>query len=134
MDYSGNGVPLFNGHNGLKYEMWRKRMKIFLQAHGHYIWLLVVIRYDSSKWAKNSAKKELKKYKKIAMDFIWKELPNPVREKVGRCSSAKEIWDKLHDIYSSPIADSEEEVYEEEEVDYKEKLFSAIEYLKKERE
>ena len=41
------------------------------------------------------------------MDFIWEGLPNPVREKVGKCSSTKEIWDKLHDIYSSPIADSE---------------------------
>ena len=40
------------------------------------------------------------------MDFIWEGLPNPVREKVGKCSSTKELWDKLHDIYSSPIADS----------------------------
>ena len=30
-----------------------------------------------------------------------------VREKVGKCSSTKEFWDKLHDIYSSPITDSE---------------------------
>jgi hypothetical protein len=57
--------------------------------------------------AKIVAKKELKKNKKIAMDFIWEVLPNLVREKVGKCSSAKEIWDKLHDIYSSTIADSE---------------------------
>jgi hypothetical protein len=30
----------------------------------------------------------------IAMDFIWEGLPNPVREKVGKCSSTKELWDK----------------------------------------
>jgi DNA repair exonuclease SbcCD ATPase subunit len=48
----------------------------------------------------------LKKNKKIAMYFIWEGLPNPVREKVDKFSSAKELWDKLHDIYSSPIADS----------------------------
>ena len=41
------------------------------------------------------------------MDFIGEGLPNLVREKVGKCSSTKEIWDKLHDIYSSPITDSE---------------------------
>jgi hypothetical protein len=41
------------------------------------------------------------------MDFIWEGLPNLVRENVGKCSSAKELWDKLHDIYSSPITDSE---------------------------
>ena len=41
------------------------------------------------------------------MDFIWEGLPKPVRKNVGKCSSAKEIWDKLHDIYSSPITDLE---------------------------
>jgi hypothetical protein len=55
---------------------------------------------------KTTTKKELKKNNKIAMDFIWEGLPKPIREKVGKCSSAKELWDKLHDIYSSPIADS----------------------------
>jgi hypothetical protein len=34
MDYFENGVPLFNGQNGLKYEMWSIRMKLFLQAQG----------------------------------------------------------------------------------------------------
>jgi hypothetical protein len=156
MDYSENGVPMFNGQNGFKYEMWSIRTKVFLQAQGHYIWLSVVTGYDSSKREKTAAKKELRKNNKIAMDFIWEGLPNPVREKVGKCSSAKELWDKLHDIYSSPIADSEnakedadteqeercsscqtdseEEEYEEAEVDYREKLISAIKYLKKERE
>jgi hypothetical protein len=48
----------------------------------------------------------LKKNNKIEMDFIWEGLPKPVREKVGKCSSTKKLWDKLNDIYSSPIADS----------------------------
>ena len=42
MDYSENGVPFLNGENGLKYEMWSRRSKVFLQAQGHYIWLSVV--------------------------------------------------------------------------------------------
>jgi hypothetical protein len=106
MDYFENGVALFNGQNGLKYEIWNKNTKVFLQAHGNYIWLLVVTGYDGSKREKNVAKKELKKNNKITMDFIWEGLPNTVREKVGKCSSAKKIWDKLHDIYFSPITDS----------------------------
>jgi hypothetical protein len=156
MDYSENGVPMFNGQNGFKYEIWSRRTEVFLQAQGHYIWLSVVTGYDSSKREKTASKKELKKNNKIAMDFIWEGLPKPVREKVGKCSSAKELWDKLHDIYSSPIADSEnakedadteqeercsscqtvseEEEYDEAEVDYKQKLISAIKYLRKERE
>jgi hypothetical protein len=85
------------------------------------------------------------------MDFIWEGLRKLVREKVGKCSSAKELWDKLHDIDSSPIVDSEngkedadteqeeicsscqtylnEEEYDEVEVDYKKKLISAIKYI-----
>jgi hypothetical protein len=42
MDYSENGVPLFNGKNGLKYDMWSGRKKVFLQEQGYYIWLSVV--------------------------------------------------------------------------------------------
>jgi hypothetical protein len=49
MDYSENGVPMFNGQNSFKYEMWSRRMKVFLQAQGHYIWLSIVTGYDSSK-------------------------------------------------------------------------------------
>jgi hypothetical protein len=106
MDYSENGAPMFNGQNGFKCEIWSIRTKVFLQAQGHDIFLSAVMGYDSSKRAKTVAKKDLKKNKKIEMDFIWEGLPDLVREKVGKCSSAKEIWDKLHDIYSSPIADS----------------------------
>jgi hypothetical protein len=107
MDYSENGVPMFNGQNGFKHEIWSIRRELFLQAQGHYIWLLVFIGYDSSKREKTADKKELRKNNKIAMDFIWEGLPNLVRENVGKCSSTKELWDKLHDIYSSPITDSE---------------------------
>ena len=105
MDYSKNGVPMFNGHNGFKYEMWSISTEVFLQEQGHYIWLLVVTGYDSSKRAKTTAKKELKKNNKITMDFIQEGLPNLIREKVGKCSSTKELWDKLHNLYfkESPI-------------------------------
>ena len=64
-------------------------MKVFLQAQGYHIWLSVIIGYDSSKREKTATKKELKKNKKIAVDFIWEGLDNPVREKVGKCSSSK---------------------------------------------
>jgi hypothetical protein len=37
------------------------------------------------------------------MDFIMEGLCDSVKEKVGKCSSTKELWDKLHDIYFSPI-------------------------------
>jgi hypothetical protein len=53
MDYSENGVPLFNGENGLKYYLWSGRMKVFLHVQGYYIWLSVITIYDSSKRKKD---------------------------------------------------------------------------------
>jgi hypothetical protein len=49
MDFFENGEQIFNGQNGLLYELWSGRMKVFLQSHGYYIWLAVVTRYDISK-------------------------------------------------------------------------------------
>ena len=49
MHYSENGVPLFNGHNGLKYDIWSGRMKVFLKAQEYDIWQSVVTGYDGSK-------------------------------------------------------------------------------------
>jgi hypothetical protein len=53
----------------------------------------------TSKKLKTAAKKELKRNNKIAMDFILEGLPNSVKDKVGQCSSSKELWDKLHNLY-----------------------------------
>jgi CO dehydrogenase/acetyl-CoA synthase beta subunit len=33
------------------------------------------------------------------MDFILEGLPDSVKDKVGQCSSTKELWDKLHNLY-----------------------------------
>jgi hypothetical protein len=33
-------------------------------------------------------------------------LPDSVKDKVGKCSSAKKIWDKIHNLYFSSIIDS----------------------------
>jgi hypothetical protein len=64
-----------------------------------------VIGYNATKKPKTVMKKELKNNNKIAMDFIWEGIPNLVKEKMGKCSLAKEIWDKLHNLYfeESPI-------------------------------
>jgi len=43
--------------------------------------------------------KELKRNNKVAIDFIQEGLPDFIGEKVGKFSPAKEIWDKLHNLY-----------------------------------
>jgi hypothetical protein len=54
-----------------------------------------------------ATKKELKQNNKITMDFILEGIYDSVKDKVGKCSSTKELWDKLPNIYSSPIIDLE---------------------------
>ena len=75
-------------------------MKFILQAQGYDVWQSVVSRYTTTKKPpKTATKKELKRNNKIEMDFILEGLPDSVKEKVGKCLSTKEIWDKLHDTY-----------------------------------
>jgi hypothetical protein len=64
MECTKNGVPMFNGQNGLEYEMWSIRMRTFLKAQGYDIWYSVVTGYNATKKAKTTTKKELKKNKK----------------------------------------------------------------------
>jgi hypothetical protein len=96
------------------------------------------------------------------MDFILEGLSDLIKDKVGKCSSTKELWDKLHNIYfeeSHPIMrpkhtdhkkeyvksereeicsscqkDSEEEDCEEGIVYLEVELISSLDELKKERE
>jgi hypothetical protein len=105
MDYTENGAPMFNGHNGLEYEIWSSRTKVILRAQIYDVWKSVVTGYTATKKTKIATKKELKSNNEIAMDFIWEGLPDLTKEKVGNFLLAKEIWDKLHDLYfeESPI-------------------------------
>jgi hypothetical protein len=98
MDYMDNGTPLFDGKN---YERWSSRMKIVLEEHGYDVWYSVFTGYTASKKPlKVVAKKELQRNKKIAMDVILDGLLDLMKFKVGKFSSAKELWDKIHTIYS----------------------------------
>jgi len=82
-------------------------MDTFLQSHEYDVWQSVVTRYTATKKPEIAAKKELKRNKKIAMDYTLEGLTDLVKEKVGKCLSTKEVWDKLHDLYfeESPITE-----------------------------
>jgi hypothetical protein len=73
----------------MKYDMWRKRMKTFLEAQGYDVWHLVVTGYNSTKKPKTISKKELKRNNKIALDFILEGLHDLVKDKTGQCSTTK---------------------------------------------
>jgi predicted metal-dependent peptidase len=96
---------------------------------------------------------ELKRNNEITMDSILDGLPDLVIVKVRQCSSAKEIWDKLHNTYSKEYIlkttdlehvdrdiedieikqeefENDEEYYEEGEVDLEAKLINALSEIK----
>jgi hypothetical protein len=49
MECTKNGVPVFNGHYGLEYEMWSIRKITFLEARGYDIWYSVMTGYNATK-------------------------------------------------------------------------------------
>jgi hypothetical protein len=111
-----NGEPTFDGQNGLDYEIQKIRMKTFLQAEGFEILKSDVKGYTGTKKPPNIAtKKKLKRSNKIEMDFIMEVLCNSTKDKVVKCSSSKEIWDKLHNICFYPIKYSKDIGIEQEE-------------------
>jgi hypothetical protein len=107
MQYNMNLVPMFNGQNGLDYEIWSRKMKTCLQEQGYDIWYSIFIGYNGSNKPKTTTKKELNKNKKITIYFIMEGLLDSIKDKVGKFSLAKELWDKLHNNYSSPIIELE---------------------------
>jgi hypothetical protein len=92
-----NGIPQFDGH---KYVFWSIRMKTYIQAHGFQVWQSIVDGYTklivtptndkAVKFGENNSKDE---------KSLLNGLSDTVFTKVAHCKSAKEIWDKLQNIY-----------------------------------
>jgi hypothetical protein len=92
-----NGIPQLNGQ---KYAFWRIRMKTYIQAQGFeisqsivdgYIALIVLPTNDKAvKLNQNNSKNK---------NALMNGLSEMIFTKVAHCQSAKEIWDKLQNIY-----------------------------------
>ena len=81
-------APRLNGN----FNIWEARMRNFLHTQGIEIWKSVSgdSRMDG----------ESKEYNAKAMKAILNGLPDSVKNNLGKYSSAKDIWDKLHDLHS----------------------------------
>ena len=67
---------------------------------GEYVWLSVTSGYNALKKPNTTAQKEAKRNSKLTIDTILDGLTDSVKSKVGSCTSAKELWDKLQDLYA----------------------------------
>ena len=81
-------TPDFDADN---YWKWESVMEVSLHAHG--VWESIV--------SGDTSTDEAKMYNSKAMNVILNVLPNFVKTKVGQCSTAKALWEKLHNLYST---------------------------------
>ena len=91
------GTPLFDGQD---YAFWNIRMRVFLQAQGDEVWIAVLNRYDAHVNPPTDAQgKKTYEGKSKAMNVILIGLTETVFVKAMHCDTAKEVWDKLKNIY-----------------------------------
>jgi hypothetical protein len=75
-------------------------MEIHLKALGYDVWNSVITDYFPPNRVRTPAKKKAKKIKSMAMNTILDGLPDDIKEKIGKCNSAKELWEKSKYLYS----------------------------------
>ena len=92
------GTPLFDGLNNA---FWSIRMKIYLQAQGTDIYKMIENTYNipSTTSTTSAIDKNNFENNSKAMNTLLSGLTKTVFVKVMHCEIAKEIWDKLRNIY-----------------------------------
>jgi hypothetical protein len=92
-----NGIPQVDGQ---KYDFWSIRMKKYIQVHGFKVWKSIVDGYISPTIPPTNDKVvKLGENNSKAKKTLLNGLSDTIFTKVSHCKSAKEIWDKLRNIY-----------------------------------
>ena len=79
------------------------------------------------------------------MNVILNVFPNFVKTKIGQCSTAKALWEKLHNLYStkksgqdvieySDPSDYDEEMREMSKIEFQNQVIKVIKELKSQKE
>ena len=96
-EYISNGIQKFDGRN---YAYWIDRAKNYLTALGVDIWYSVVNGYAIPNNAPTDPnEKKIMSCDSKARHVILATLALTIASKVMGCSTAKEVWDKLKNIY-----------------------------------
>ena len=90
-------APIFDGTN---YAFWNIKMEAYLNALGFDVWQSVVDGYSPPATPPiNQVGKKRSENNAKAKHALLCSLTDSEFTKVMRCKSAKEIWDKLQNIY-----------------------------------
>ena len=82
-------------------------MHVYLEVEGIDVWKSVLTRYTPPKKVKTTTRKEVKKNNSMAMEAILEGLTDIQKKKIGKCSSAKELWLRLEQLYSNKEQEAE---------------------------
>ena len=105
-----NDVPRFDVKD---YFGWRSKMKAYLKKFG--VWKIVINPPNlSNKKGKAAAQKDAKKDNTTALKFLMDGLPRSVKECIGECTSAKDLWFKLENEYKKERQDTGQDNQEAE--------------------
>ena len=92
-------IPVLDEEN---YSTWRIEMRVHLKTMGVAIWKTTVNGSVSLKNNSNFAsQREGKKNDALALKTIHSGLSSPIKESMGQCTSAKDLWLKLEETYQS---------------------------------
>jgi hypothetical protein len=99
-------VPILDEEN---YSTWRIEMRVHLKEMGVGIWKAAiggsVPLKNKSKFA---AQREGKKNDALALKTILSGLSSYIKESMGQCTSAKDLWLKLEETYQSTKEDTKD--------------------------
>jgi hypothetical protein len=99
-------VPILDEEN---YSTWRIEMKVHLKEKGAGVWKETiggsVPLKNKSKFA---AQKEEKKNDALALKTIFNGLSSSIKESMGQCTSAKDLWLKLEKTYQGKKEDTKD--------------------------
>jgi hypothetical protein len=107
--YNENGTPILRKEG---YIFWSIRMEIHLKALGYDVWNSVITDYLPPNRVRTLARKKDKKINSMVINTILDGLPNDVKENIGECNSAKELWYKIKDLY---LDDNSNETFQSEQ-------------------
>ena len=91
------------------YSSWIIEMRVYLKETGTTIWKVAIGGSVSLKnKSKFAAQREGNKNDALALKSILSGLLIPIKESMGQCTSAKDLWIKLEETYQNKKEDVED--------------------------
>ena len=91
-------VPIFDGEDHV---FWNIKMKTYLMSISLEVWALFEKGYNCSKDTPIEVEERKRFFKHVkALNTLQVGISKKVLAKVLTCKSAKELWDKLENIYA----------------------------------